>query len=453
MCLRMEILRDPAFFGPHVQPARAPSLAGNNPRPLLGCPGRCTYDPWGEGGVVVVTHPSGGPPHAFRSQPAGPGGAPHRGVLCHLIASNFFGGPEKQILESSTRLPGLGWSVVVGSFRERRPEVDIIESAKTRGITTFLIETASPYDPSAMWKLRRFLARLRVDVLITHGYKSNLIGYLATRRSAVVQLPMVRGYTGEDWKVRAYEVVDRCLLRRSQHVLCVSEGTRRKLIRFGLDGQRISVVPNAVDCDLQVTPADLSKEFSIPKEARSIVAAGRLSPEKGHGYLVDAMRQLKALVPPVHLIILGAGKEQPSLERQIRESQLADRVVLGGFREDVLGCIAAADLVVNPSLTEGLPNVVLEALALKTPVVATDVGGVGELVIHGQTGWLVAPADPGALAAAMVQALADRDHARRMAENGFRLVVSSFSFSSQAQRLAEVCTDRLTQSRNATPQR
>jgi glycosyltransferase involved in cell wall biosynthesis len=370
-------------------------------------------------------------------------------VICHLIASAFVGGPEKQILEVSSRLVRAGWTVIVGSFRENRPFVPIIEAARAQGFGTFMVDTRSPFNPGSVGQLRRFLEQHRIELLITHGYKSNMVGYAAARGTSFVQVPIVRGYTAEDWKVRLYERLDRRLLRRFGLVLCVSEGTKRRMIGHGLDSEHIRVLHNAVDPGHAVKPIDLRTEFHLPPETRVLVAAGRLSPEKGHRDLVDAVCRLKAVQPPIHLLILGSGKEEPRLRRQIRDGGLEDRVHLAGFRDDVPCYLAGADLVVNPSLTEGLPNVLLEALAVGAPVVATDVGGTGELIIPQQTGWLVPPGSAVAMAEAIDHALSHPAQAREMAERGRRLVSRSFSFSSQAAQLASLLVEALPNGKGA----
>jgi glycosyltransferase involved in cell wall biosynthesis len=297
----------------------------------------------------------------------------------------------------------------------------------------------------AILQLRRFLFEFGVRILVTHGYKSILVGYVACRGTGVVQIPFVRGYTHEDRGVRLYEAIDRRLLRRFPRIVCVSEATREALAGHGVDATRIDVVHNAVDCELAagVVPVDLQTEFGLPREARVLVAAGRLSPEKGHRDLLEAMQLLLDLRPPPYLVVVGDGIEAAALRRQAASSGLQDRVVFAGFRRDVLGLLAGADVVVNPSLTEGLPNVILEAFSVKTPVVATDVGGVKELVIPGETGWLTPAADPAALARAIREALQDGRRACALGTNGWRHVSTHFSFSGHAERLTGIYCELL----------
>ncbi|MBD3235129.1 MAG: glycosyltransferase [Candidatus Eisenbacteria bacterium] len=368
-----------------------------------------------------------------------PAADPAAGVLCHLIASNFAGGPEKQIVTSALYMQKLGWQVGVGSFRENRPSVGIIEAARERGLPVFLIETRSSFSPGAIGQALRTLRRLRADVLITHGYKADLVGALAAARAGAAHISVARGFTAEDWKVRLYEKIGRMLLRRFSRVLCVSGAMRDLLIAHGVRPERIEVVHNAVEAHPEVSPLNLRAEFDLPPEARVLVAAGRLSSEKGHRHLVAALGDLARQAPPICALIFGAGRERAALERQIADLGLAGRCLLAGFRRPILPALAGADLVVNPSLSEGLPNVVLEALSVRTPVVATDVGGVGELILPGETGWLVPAGEPRALSAAIADALADGQARSEMAERGHRHIAENFSFEHQARRLGEIC--------------
>jgi glycosyltransferase involved in cell wall biosynthesis len=371
--------------------------------------------------------------------------AVHPPVVCHLIASNFAGGPEKQILEHCALLESHGWQVVVGSFRENRSQVEVTEAARALRLPAFLIDTRSQFSLIAVLQLRRQLVDRGIQVLITHGYKSDVVGYLACRGVDCVQVPFVRGFTGESWRVRRYEELDRWVLRRFRRVLCVSEGTRRILIGHGLAPDHVTAIHNAIDTTLAagITPVDLRVEFDIPASARILVAAGRLSPEKGHRVLVAALAELATLEPPVHLVLLGSGVEEENLRRQASAAGLAGRVVFAGFRRDVLRYLAGADLVVNPSFTEGLPNVLLEAFALGRPVVATDVGGTSELVQPGNTGWLAPAGDPARLASTIREALHDPARATRFATNARELVSRSFTFTQQAERLIQVYEEAL----------
>ena len=211
------------------------------------------------------------------------------------------------------------------------------------------------------------------------------------------------------------------------------------LAQRGFESKRLTVVHNAVDCDLaDATPQlDLRTAFGLPGKAHVLVAAGRLSPEKGHRVLLEAMAQLATQHPPLHLVLLGDGSEANHLRRHAEQLSIGARIVFAGFRRDALACIAGADLVVNPSLSEGLPNVLLEAFSLGKAVVATDVGGTSELVQNGHTGWLVPSGDATALATAIRSAFSDASTRATLAGNARRRVEQDFSFAEQAQVLMQ----------------
>jgi len=360
-------------------------------------------------------------------------------VVCHLRPSNWFGGPEKQIFEQSLALAPDRWQAVVGSFLEGRSEIDLVSRAQAGGIPTFLLQTRSPFSPAAISQLRTQLRKHRVDLLVTHGYKADLIGYWATRGTSVPLLVCIRGYTGENLRVRFYEWIDKRLLVRVKHVLAVSEMTRRIVERQGVPPGRVSVIHNGVRIpETPVTPADLRGELGLPSSARIVMAVGRLSTEKGHRYLVEATRHLVASRPDVHVVLVGEGRERPSLELQVRQLQLTSHIHFAGFRRDVLSCIQAAELVVNPSLTEGSPNIVLETLSVGKPVVATEVGGVPEILSDHETGWLVPPSNPLSLARAVEDVLDHPEQTELISRRGHDAARQRFSFESQAKQLMEL---------------
>jgi len=360
-------------------------------------------------------------------------------VVCHLRPTNFLGGPEKQILEQCRALDPERWRAVIGTFREGRSRIDLIARAEEGGIPTFLIDTRTGFSPSAIGQLRRHLVRFGVDVLATHGYKADIVGYWATRGTSIPLLVCTRGFTGENLRVRAYEWVDKRFLHRADHVLAVSDGTRRVVEREGVPSRRISVVHNGVRVPGRpVPPAELRAELGLPEEARIVLSVGRLSREKGHRYLVEATPSVIAARPDVHVVLVGDGRERPALERRIQELNLVSRIHFAGFRTDPLQCIRAATLVANPSLTEGSPNIVLETLSLGKPIVATDVGGVSEILTHGVTGWLVPPSDPLALARGIEFILDHPALADTIGNQGLETVKREFSFETQTRRIMDV---------------
>lgn len=201
--------------------------------------------------------------------------------------------------------------------------------------------------------------------------------------------------------------------------VCVSEGVRRfSRTQGGWPEGRLTVIPNSID----VTPFDrveaVSREsLGIPDGSVFALYVGRLNVQKGLPVLLDAAARVVAQRPDWHLALAGDGPERNRLDRRIAESDLLNRNVhLLGRREDVPGLLSGADLLVLPSLWEGMPNVVLEAMAARRASVATSVEGTEDLIVPGETGWLVPSADPEALAGALLDAASDPVRLRRFGE-------------------------------------
>jgi glycosyltransferase involved in cell wall biosynthesis len=229
-------------------------------------------------------------------------------------------------------------------------------------------------------------------------------------------------------------------------VICVSEGQAVKVRRAGVAPERVIVIRNSIRADRfadpDPRPGDTLRGL-FPAAPRLLVgAAGRLSSEKGFEILVQAAARIAPRRPDVGFVHFGDGPLRDAIQRAIDGAGLAGRFVLAGFRADLDALLPHLDLMVLPSYTEGLPNVVLEAFAASVPVVATAVGGTPEVIDEGVSGHLVEPGDPVSLAARMLQVL-DSDRRQEMGERGRQRVLRDFTFAAQArayQRLFEELT-------------
>jgi glycosyltransferase involved in cell wall biosynthesis len=180
------------------------------------------------------------------------------------------------------------------------------------------------------------------------------------------------------------------------------------------------------------------ERFFRPARKKVVGAAGRLSPEKGFDVLINAISLVRDQDGEVGFVIFGDGPLKDALQHQIAALGLAGMVILAGFRGDLDRYVPHLDMLVLPSHTEGLPNVVLEACAAGVPVVATSVGGTPEVIEGGVSGLLVPPGDPVALASALCEMLGDEENAREMAFQGRQRVLEWFSFHRQVEQYLEL---------------
>src|SRR5947209_1924147 len=295
--------------------------------------------------------------------------------IVHLTASGFFGGPERQMLGLAAALPD-DYSSTFLSFSEGGRCRPFLAAARVAGFDAAELTHDTPNLRAAIAELTAFLRGNFADVLVTHGYKSNLLGRAAARQTRIPIVSVSRGWTGENLKVWCYEAVDRVHLRFMDRVVCVSAGQAERVRRSGVPPERVRVIRNAARLPAFSAPDPAMRGRLLMLaggDGPVVFAAGRLSPEKGLHVLVESAAQLFRQVPTARIVVLGEGGERGRLERRLSEFGIADRFRLPGFRGDVDDLLPWADVVALPSLTEGLPNVALEAAAAGRPVVASAV--------------------------------------------------------------------------------
>ena len=364
--------------------------------------------------------------------------------MLHLIASGFYGGPERQIVQHLKRLNSGEYKGLLVSFNEYGMNNEVIEKARSEGLACWGIPMYGPLDIRAQWQLNALLDSEKVDLLCVHGYKACVMGWWYGIRSQTPIIAFSRGYTCENRKMAFYNWLERQVIRRLKFIICVSEGQKRRLISLGINAERIKVVHNATFSNaLSTAKSSETKEIirerlGVPKDAMMIVAAGRLSPEKGHKYLIEAAVQVKRKRTNVFFVFCGDGPCRRNLEAQARVLGVGEMCLFPGFRRDLPEIFQAMDLMVLPSLSEGLPNVVLEAFSSSKPVVATAVGGVPEVVEDAVNGLLVPPERADLLANAIERCLESPELMRQMGDMGRKKVTSAFTFESQTRKIEAI---------------
>jgi glycosyltransferase involved in cell wall biosynthesis len=365
-------------------------------------------------------------------------------VILHLATSPFFGGPERLMLGLTQSLPEFCRSAFV-LFADRGKSHAFRRQLLDHGLEAITLTHDTPHLPAMVRELTSRLREWDADILCCHGYKADLVGLLAARRAGVPAIAMSHGWTAETWKVRIYEVLDRACLRRMDRVVCVSEGQAEKVRRAGVRADRVIVIRNAVRVERfdRADPMDRQVlEAMFPQAPERIVgSAGRISPEKGFGVLVEAAAIVARSDPGAGFIHFGDGPLREAISRRIGELGLERRFILAGLRDDLDRFLPHWDLSVLPSFTEGLPTVVLESYAAGVPVVATAVGGTPEAVADGVDGYLVAPGDPIALARRILDLLKSEDERVAMGQRGRERIRAQFTFDAQARRLLGVCEE------------
>jgi glycosyltransferase involved in cell wall biosynthesis len=286
-------------------------------------------------------------------------------------------------------------------------------------------------DIKAFSRLFHLLRREKPHILHTWMFHANFSGRISGR---IARVPIIisaeRTMGQEKWMRRR---LDKATAYLADRVVCVSQATAIYAAQvIGIPESKLAVIPNGVDlADFDHLPdVDLARAaWNLPAQGVIIGAVGRLHAVKGFTYLLEAFARLAPDFPQATLLLVGDGPDRSILEQLAARYRLSQRVTFMGEQTDVPSFLAALDVLALPSLHEGMPNVVLEAMAAGLPVVASHTGGVPEVVVHGETGWLVAAADQGALCKAIFNLLNDPSRAQAMGKAGRQRVERLFNLA------------------------
>jgi len=330
------------------------------------------------------------------------------------------------------------------SFSEGGCCRDFLREVRGCGFEGIGLRHDTPRFLAALKELRDLLPRVETDILCCHGYKANLLGWLAARRLGIPVVSISHGWTGESLQVRSYELLDRLIMRRVDRVVPVSAAQAKKVQRAGISPDKTVVIRNAIQAEpfgqTDSVYRDRLRDLFVEDHRWIVGAAGRLSPEKGFDVLIDAAAEVTSKNSRVGFVVFGDGALRERLLERIRQRGLERSFVLAGFHSDLDRYLPHLDLFALSSFTEGLPVVVLEAFAAGVPVVATRVGGVPEVVEHGVNGFCVESGRPEELARGILDVLTDEALRCTMGQTGRKRVVEEFTFdrlAKQYQRLFE----------------
>ena len=355
--------------------------------------------------------------------------------IAHLIESDGPGGAERVVAGLAASLQAAGSHNVV--FLPANGEGWLARELAGSGVSIEYFTIDRPLSPSCARGLVQAFRRHRIDVAHSHEFSMAVYGGWASWRTGIPHVITMHGsrYYNERLQRR---VAMRLAIAFSDQVVAVSE-TLAQAIASDLHVPRstVAVLLNGVRHD-EPQRVTLRDELRLSPGDRLMVAVGNLYPVKGHVYAIDALARLAERHPSAHLAISGRGELEGALLERARQHGLADRVHLLGLRSDVPAVLAAADLFVLPSLSEGLPLALLEAMFAACPIVATDVGQVRNALANGAAGILVKPGDSTALALALDRLLSDPAQARRLGSLAALRAAGEYDLSRMVQRYAAV---------------
>ena len=360
-------------------------------------------------------------------------------VIWHSESSTGWGGQEIRIFTEVCWLRRRGHAVglVVP------PGSALGERAEKATVPVAWVPMPWALHPLAVARIAGWVRKQRVQVLVTH---SSVDAWSAGLAARLVGVPVVR-MRHLSVPVRANPFSRVVYTALCDRIVTTGEAIRTRLIqRLRVPAAKVVSIPTGVDTQEfapdRVGSPLLRAELEPDGGHRQLGMVAVLRSWKGHLVFLQALRRVRARRPEVRAVLVGEGPFRLVIEDAIRAHGLEGHVRLLGHREDVVEILAALDVVVSASTAaEGIPQALLQALAMRRPVVASDVGGIPEIIRPRETGWLVPPGDPEALAAGILEALEDRPQAQRMADQGRKLVQEHFSLEAMGERMEQLYRD------------
>jgi glycosyltransferase involved in cell wall biosynthesis len=354
------------------------------------------------------------------------------------------GGPEKTILAGAALSDPREFDITICYLRAADDDRgDIRSRAESLNLRYIELLERSSVDPSIWPQLQRLVRRHAIQIVHAHDYKTDLLAVLLARTEGTVALATAHGWTGHSPRERfVYYPADKRLLRRCDGVVAVSSEIRSELIRHGCRPARVTTVLNGID-ERQFTRSPGARAaaraaLGLNDSDLAIGGVGRLERQKRFDLLIQSFAEARHTMPNLRLFIAGEGSLRADLAALIRQLGLEASCRLLGHTPDVIGLHHALDLLAQSSEYEGTPNVVLEAMALETPVVATAAGGTAELMTDGVHGRVVPIGDVPALRDAMVAAFGRREDTQARAIAARLRVVGELSFSARNAKIEKL---------------
>jgi glycosyltransferase involved in cell wall biosynthesis len=352
--------------------------------------------------------------------------------VLHLISSSGFFGAENVLLEIVKELRYTHFLPVVGVIKNLyNPHLEITEEAKRNELSVEIFPCAGRLDLRTILLMRAFLKAQKIDIIHTHGYKSNLYAIAATLGKNISMITTCHNWLSESPKMKLYAWLDKFFLKRFDRVVAVSESVKQEILRHNISHRNLLTIYNGIDIKRfsnHRRTNSIRKEFGIDQSYKVIGFVGRLSKEKGVIYLMEAAEEVLKECPKLIFLIVGDGPLRKELQRKYDFAP----IIFTGIRNDVPEVYQCMNIFVLPSLREGLPMVLLEAMASRLPVVATRVGAIPAVIMDKETGLLIEPGDQDPIKESLLYLLKNPKMAKAMGRNGYRYVQEHFSSKKMA---------------------
>jgi glycosyltransferase involved in cell wall biosynthesis len=359
--------------------------------------------------------------------------------VLHFIDSDGLYGAESVILNLSSQMLKEGeFKPVIGCIVKNRDSKNALYDAAIKlGIEAIKLPISNSLFIFQLFSVTRRLKKRGVGLIHSHGYKPSVYGFLMSKLSNIKVMATCHLWFEPEsgpLKMRLMIALEKKFYKYFTKIVTVSEPIKQVLVNNNISADRVSVVPNGVDIldSTSLSSTEIRTELNINNSTMLIFNSGRLAKQKAQWVLIEAAKLLEAEQFDFRFIIVGEGDKKGELEKLIAKYHLNERVSLLGFRSDIPNLLLASDCFALPSIDEGMPMSLLEAVAIKTPVICTLVGDISKLIDDNESGLVIPLNDPKKLAEGIIHLFENKEKGKEMAENAKLKLINKYSSEAMA---------------------
>ncbi|MFH1642288.1 MAG: glycosyltransferase family 4 protein [Nanoarchaeota archaeon] len=352
--------------------------------------------------------------------------------VLHLISSSGYFGAENVIVTLAQEQIKSGICLFIGAFNNlQNPHLEITRRATEYNISIKIFDCYGQFDLKTLKQIRNFININKIDIIHSHGYKANFYTIFARLCSSVKIITTCHNWITNCSKMKLYEKIDKMLLRYFDKIVVVSELLKAEVQRSGIPINKIVTICNSINTESFISKntnfEKLRESLGININEKVVITVGRVTSEKGHIYLLEAAEKVLKNFNRVKFLIVGDGKLLNFLKVKARELKIENKVIFAGMRNDIPDLLNIGDVFILPSLTEGMPISLLEAMATRKAIIASRVGAIPKMIDDRVSGLLVSPGNVGELANSISELIDDNERINFLGSNAFSKVNSEFS--------------------------
>ena len=368
-----------------------------------------------------------------------------RFTVIHMISPEGVYGAENVVINLSQELIRNNVNSIIGVIHQNQPnQIQIIQTAEKLGIKTVEFVQKHSFDLSIIYQFFQFLKKKKIHIIHSHGYKATIFCFIS---SVLKKIPMTvtchLWYSGKNPKLKLYHLIEAFLMRFLPVNIAVSDDVLMDIKKHGVKENNIKIIYNGINLinyphQSKIATNEFFNSFGITNKDFVIGTIGRLEEQKAQHYLIKAVATVKNKKPNIKCFIVGDGSLRNFLSKKVKELNLENNLFIVGYRNDCLNILDRFDLFILTSLKEGLPMVLIEAMATKTPIISTPAGQINNIIKHRHNGIIIEHKNIDQLPDAIIELSETPDYGKTISDNALAYFYDNLSSKKMSSRYIDV---------------